>query len=50
MQASRARSPILAGPLAPMHDPYKHIETVLAQQANHVRVTHRLTQFLNYKG
>jgi hypothetical protein len=51
MQAARtARPPFLAGPLALMHNAYKHIETVLAQQANLVRVTHRLTQFLNYKG
>jgi hypothetical protein len=33
-----------------MHDPYKHIETVLAQQTDLVRVTNRLTQILNYKG
>jgi tRNA-splicing ligase RtcB len=31
-------------------DAYKDIDTVLAQQTDLVRMTHRLTQILNYKG
>ena len=51
VQASRtAPLPILAGPCALMPDAYKDIETVGAQQADLVRVTHRLTQILNDKG